>query len=332
MKPVKMPEQLIAEYTALMGDRVPEVYAMTKGAIWGLSAREQAFAERPSTATTWILNGHKGTLEKLPMLLASDRPPTSLELLSAVRNLFENLIWLRLFELGAEWGLRFYGRLLCDQIEDLRGLLSKNEEEAALFRKLAAEDDAIVDATISTIRTLDRSDETTIATLMDEQRDKQAELDARARRSFAIHASVAAFNGYEYQVHLIENKERRRIGERLTTLETRLREFEREIANKALFERYTSKFNWRGEAQRVGMVSEYDYLYRLTSRLLHSTPMNIITEKELIQAERTILLEYMIIGATDAIDIIERYDFPNRVKIAMIEIDEPDGADESIST
>lgn len=164
---------------------------------------------------------------------------------------------------------------------------------------------------------------------MDELRTKQAELDAIARRSFAIHAAAAAFNGYEYQVHLIEQRERQRIGERLTTIEAWVQDFKDEIADDTLFDRYTAKFNWRAEAQRVGMLSEYDYLYRLTSRLLHSTPMNIITEKELIEAERTILMEYMVIGATDALDIIERYDFPNRLNIAMIEIDEPNEADQS---
>lgn len=150
--PVKTPEHLIAEYADLTANRVPHASAMTGGAIWGLSGLEKAFGQRPSTSTSWILDAHQGTLEKLPMLLPSGRVPTSLELLSAVRNLFENLIWLKLFELGPEWGLRFYGRLLRDQIEDLNGLLSKNEEEAALFQELARQDSAIIDTTFSFVK------------------------------------------------------------------------------------------------------------------------------------------------------------------------------------
>lgn len=323
--PVKTPTALIREYRDLMGERLAHSLAMAKGASWGVYAREKAYGEKPNQSIVWILNAHVGTLDKLPRLLPEGRLPTSLELLSAVRNLFENLIWLRLFEQELEYGLKFYARLLEDQIEDLKGLLAKNEQEAALFRDLANEDDEIVATWAESIKALTLPDEDGIAAAQDVQRQSQKKLDAKARRSFSLHAAAAALNGFEYQIHLIKNKESKRIGDQLATIESRLNALRCEIADEARFRRITAKFVWRDEARRVGMLDQYDYLYRLTSRLLHSSPMNIITEKELSQAEQTLLLEYMFVAASDVLDIIDRFDFPNRTSIAMLEMQDAEG-------
>ncbi|GGD79839.1 hypothetical protein [Rhizobium anhuiense] len=320
--PVKSPTDLSLEFAELVQGRAAHAMAKVNGAIWGVSARERALGELPETSLTWILAAHKGTLEKLPLLLPLDRPPSSLELLSAARNLFENLVWLRLFELGSEWGLRFYGRLLQDEIEDLNGLLSKIETEAELFRELDKEDDAITDAWADALRALPLEDEDQVAAAQAEHQRQCAELDARARRTFSIYAAAAAYNGYGYQAHLLENKEQNRVRRQLAAIEARLEEFSKEIADEVLLKKYLSKFNWREEAKRVGMVAQYDYLYRLTSRLLHSGPMNIVTEKQLSDSEQTILLEYMVIGSTDVLDLIERYDFPGRVNLALFELED----------
>lgn len=133
------------------------------------------------------------------------------------------------------------------------------------------------------------------------------------------HAAAAAFNSYEYQVDLIEIRER--IGEQLLAIEGCLDTFKSELGDEEQFRKAISKFQLEGETMRVDMAAQYDFLHHLTSRLLHSSPMNIVTEKELSDAERTILLEYMVIGATDALEIIERYDFENRLEMVVFEID-----------
>ncbi len=84
--------------------------------------------------------------------------------------------------------------------------------------------------------------------------------------------------------------------------------------------RYLGKWNWRGEAQRVGMGDQYDFLYRLTSRLLHSSPMNIVTEKELTDGEKFTLLEYMVVSIEDTFWLIESFDFPGKIDGILIEM------------
>lgn len=68
------------------------------------------------------------------------------------------------------------------------------------------------------------------------------------------------------------------------------------------------------------MADQYDFLYRLTSRLLHATPMNMITEKELLEPERIMLLEYIVVTAEDILDAIEDFDFPGRMNLVAIEM------------
>lgn len=316
---VKAANDIENELRVILQERSAPIRAYVDGAIWGLSAREQTLGIKADTSISWVLAAHRGTLEKLSQLLTLNQNTSSIELLSVTRNLFENLVWLRLFGLGSEWGLRFYGRLLQDEIEDLQGLQSKIEAEAILFNELAKEDTKLHEAMLESLKTTPNPSDDLLATAQEKHSQAASELDARARRTFAIYAAAATLNGYSYQAYLLENNEKERLKAKMADIEARLKDFQNEVADEKLEKKYRAKFNWRNEAERVGMGEQYDYLYRLTSRLLHSSPMNIVTEKQLNEAERSILLEFLFIGVSDALDIIENYDFPDRLNLAIID-------------
>jgi hypothetical protein len=49
-------------------------------------------------------------------------------------------------------------------------------------------------------------------------------------------------------------------------------------------------WKWKKYAQKVGMLTDYRFIYAYTSRLLHAGPVNIVTEKVLGEDERFLLL------------------------------------------
>lgn len=314
---VKTTEDLSTEYRTLVGERLLLTTAHVNGALWGLNARAQALGAAPDTGVLWVLRAHLGTLEKLPGLLPADRVPSSLELLAAARNLFENLVWLKLFGIDPAWGVHFYGQLLQNEIDDLNGVIVKMAAEASLFRDFDAEESKLWDAFYEGLEDAGEALDETVKARNEQRAAHVAELDARARASFSVYAATATFNGYLWQAELIETQEIPRAKARLAEIQTLRAAFEAEVGDARLIARYQAQWKWRNEAERVGMAAQYDFFYRLTSRLLHATPMNIVTEKALTDGEQMLLLEYMVVGASQAIRLIEDFDFPGRVNLAL---------------
>jgi hypothetical protein len=150
------------------------------------------------------------------------------------------------------------------------------------------------------------------------ERRQREELDRAARRSFSLYAAAATFNGYSYQAHLLKSKEIPRYRAQRELIQQHLSTFEAEVADEQKLKRFLGKWQWRNEAERVGMQQHYDYLYRLSSRLLHATPMNVITEKDLSESERIVLLEYIVVATLDALDAIDAFDFPGLPATAVV--------------
>jgi len=88
---------------------------------------------------------------------------------------------------------------------------------------------------------------------------------------------------------------------------------------------WDARWNWKERADEVGLQHQYVFLYGYTSRLLHATPMNLITETTLSDAERMLLLEYIYVATRDALEEIERFDFPGKVGVLVVK-DDPEEA------
>lgn len=315
-------EQLTAEYRETVTSQVPLAVARTQGALrfYELKARVESLSD--NSDIFWILRAQIGTLEKLGALLPVDREPSSVELLAVARNLFENLVWLKLFLLDPCWGFFFYGQLLKNQQEDLSGMIAKLKDEVELFETLDAQDSTIIDEVYKDIGDVAEPTKEYIAERSKEFNQRKDELDRRARRTFALYAAAATFNGYSYQAHLLRTKVIPHWQEQLDLITRRMDAFKLEIKDQIKIDKYCGKWNWRGEAQRVKMAEQYDFLYRLTSRLLHATPMNIVTEKELLEGEKITLLEYIVVTVHDILEAIERFDFPGKINAIYVEVRE----------
>ena len=89
-------DSLIAEFRTEVHDKIPRMKAAVQGERCLLEARLLTQEQRNHSAVWWILSAHIGTLEKLSTMLRREGPYESFELLAVARNIFENLVWLRL--------------------------------------------------------------------------------------------------------------------------------------------------------------------------------------------------------------------------------------------
>lgn len=66
------------------------------------------------------------------------------------------------------------------------------------------------------------------------------------------------------------------------------------------------------------MENHYQFLYSFTSKLLHSTPLNLITPKSLNAQEVDMLLDYLRIGISKSHRLIENFSYPGKIKVLML--------------
>jgi len=316
----KTPQELLNEFFSVIEEKSELALSLTRGALKGLELESLAKAEPPRLEIEWILQAHIGTVEKIKSLLPRERLPSSLELISAARNIFENTVWLNLFEHNYEWGGRFYGIFLKENLDDISGLLQKLESEIALFEDAEAEDETITNSMITELKEAKGIDGDT-ATIIAKHDKRREALDQRVRRSFSLYAAASKFNGYSLQIHLLREKEIPRILDWQKKIVARREALRKWAGSDSRFDELSKMIRWRREAKLVGLESQYDYLYRLSSRLLHSGPMNIITEKQLTDQEQMVLLEYMVVAVRDVFELVERFDYPRRAKMFYVETD-----------
>src|ERR1700730_1021932 len=124
-------EQLLKEVRDLVGGREPMIRSRVSGKLFFLNPTFASEQERQYSPLIWILRAQMGTLDKLKGLLVRDGDYETFELLAIARNLFENLVWLRLFNRDAQYGLVFYEQLLIQQKQNTENMIAKVEGEVA---------------------------------------------------------------------------------------------------------------------------------------------------------------------------------------------------------
>lgn len=319
-------ESLITEFRTEVRDKIPLSRTAVEGARSWLEAGLFTKEQRNHSAVWWILSAHIGTLEKLATMLHREGPYESFELLSIARNIFENLVWLRLMNTDQQFGIVFYAQLLRNQIESGQALLRKVNDEASLFDEFANLDTDAIDATVVQLKKEGRlSNEEILREAITVQMQQSEQLDDLMRREFSLYASQATHNGYGYQAYLIRTKV-------IPEHEARLRELEdyKQLLDSklptlidALHVGFAtaSKWNWFERAHDVRMDGQYRFLYSFTSKLLHAIPLNIITAKELSSSEAIMVLDYIVISAVDLLKAIEDFNYPGQIKVIEIDND-----------
>lgn len=321
----RTPEHIRGEVAALIAARSPQARASAEGRLWALEAPSDDDARHSPHA--WILRAHIRILDRLDTLFAAQpSEPGTFELLALTRHLFESLVWARLFNRDAGYGLVYYRRLVAEQIDVQDQVIKKLTAEIEVFEKFEKLEKAASEETVNAALSKDQPNLEEVQNAQAEFHRRQAALDAEVRRGFALYGDDAQRHGFGFQAHLIrENALPRHHAHReeWTGYATAVDSTLAGLLSSECLSRATAKgWNWKDNATRVGMGAQYEYLYSLTSRLLHASPLNITTDHDLSESERVILHEYVFVAVGDMLDEIDKFRFDGQLDMVVINIEE----------
>lgn len=227
----------------------------------------------------------------------------TLGVISLTRYVFELLVWLRTIKQAPLKSLYFLMMSLKDGEAHTEEHIDQLKAEASFFDEMAKRDDHG-----SALRALQEThgENLTAEIVSAELRSRMDAIDLEARRHFSVYAPEAKINGYSFQAYLIRTKA---VVAAETDLEARRRlrtDFVNRFGQTLIDESGAGKrWNWADSSRTVGMMGEYEYIYRYTSRLLHATPASFYTSsKNLELAEMRVLLEYIYVRLLDVIDVV----------------------------
>lgn len=271
-----------------------------------LRAPEFALAFDNQNAHQWCLSVVGDSLIRLRILIDQNfNFVETLGIVAVSRYLFELSIWLKLFEKDERYGLVYYSQLIETQKSYYQSTLRQLHREVELLREFERRED-------------EKQEELLAKAGSPEDRAKiirsvGVSIDTEAARKFSIYSEQAKHNGYGFQAYLVEHKA-------TPPAETALHEIENEritfdskilprISDLALDKNGKKKrWKWNEKAREVGLQDEYDYIYALSSKLLHATPASITTnQKNLEPEEILIFLRYIEVKVSDVIDVSRTY-------------------------
>ncbi len=311
-------QKLQADIDREVNQKTSDLIMLTEGQLFTLGIQCSSLDH---SSIAWILRAQKGTLEKFQVLLPKASHETSLGLVALSRNLFENLVWLKLFNADPCYGIAFYQDLLNQQEQSHNQAINQARKEIAWFRELDKDDDLDLVAVDELIERLDSLTEEEQSLLNSKMHSTSAALDERADRQFSVYGEQAKSNGYGFQAHLIEKQVLPHHEQRLGTIRRHRTELEAALPSlltSAQIDMISQRWNWKKKACEVGMLDQYEFVYSFTSKLLHSGGINLITEKELSAGERDILLNYVRVANVHAHDEIERFTYPGQLLVRAV--------------
>lgn len=316
-------ETLISELSGLR-DRIPLLQARVNGRKYLEELKHATELELNHSAAYWVHLAHAGTLDKVAGLFNLNSSYETFALLAIARNIFENLVWLRLMHANLDYGLVFYSHLLRGQEEHHTGFIQKIRDEVELFEVADQIDGAAVTSAMNLIRSTDIPEDKVGAfrAALSHQTDM---LDEMIRREFSLYAEQATFKGYSFQAHLMRQKAIPAHEEQLALIRKSSADFSSALPTllDAKFQNLaTSKWNWFDRAKEANMEKHYRFVYGYTSRLLHSTPINVITDKSLSNEEQVIVLDYIVLACGDILSLIAQFTFPGMSEAMMINVDD----------
>lgn len=226
--------------------------------------------------------------------------------LATARYIFELSVWLRLFQLDSRYGLVYFDELLQIQERYYRDTKAHLRREKSLLESFADRENerqgrALEDFKASPVT---EPDPTRLASTLQAISD---DVDAEAARHFSIYADAARTNGYGFQAHLIETKVLPTVEKALADIADEREAFEATVAPEIKALR-PSRWQWRSMADKVGAVSEYDYIYSFASKLLHAILVSITTKRKNLEPdEMEVFLKYIDVTIADILTVGRNY-------------------------
>lgn len=284
------------------------------------------FQEIPSESNVnspvvWILRAQKGTLEKFKILLPTASKETSFGLVALARNLFENLVWLKHFNIDKSYGIAFYRDLLNQQGQSQRQSIAQARYESEWYKELEREDGPDIEAAgdlLDRVETLSDDEKNLLRERINRKSDA---LDAKVNEEFTIYGDQAKVNSYGYQSHLIRTKIIPHHEERLKIIDEHSSAFESIIPSilpQDKIDMISRRWVWKDRSIAVGMKNQYEFIYSFTSKILHCGGMSLITETKLDEGERKILLNFIRVCTKDAHIEIDKFRYSGQVMVRAV--------------
>lgn len=281
-----------------------------------MSAMEEALnpKEPQYSGDFWVIAAYRNALVRLRLIIENDLfSLETLNVLATTRYVFEMLVWLRVLNQDAEYGLVFYYQTIEKQIQHFRDYRAKLANEISILNALGEEENDLFQDRVQKLA--DDPPPLTAERVSEETTSIMSEIDRKARRAFCLYAESARHNGYGFQAELIRTKAIPHVDTQIDELLAKKKAFV-DICSDPVKTKLTERWNWKKKATLARMQDQYEFIYSYTSRLLHATPASILTDqKNLKPQEMLVFLDYIYVSMLDALELAARlnrsYDVPD---------------------
>jgi hypothetical protein len=256
-------------------------------------------SERKHDTIYWKYYAYQHLLIKLRLIIENNfRFVETLSLLATVRYVFEALVWLRVLRKDDRYGLVAYHHLGSISVQQAKEQKRKMEDEIHFYEKLAKDEQAMIEE-MAKSRNAGRD-------LGKRFQFISEEVDRRARREFNLYADQAKVNGYSFQAFLLREKGLPQVEERMAIVAKEQADFESRVPGN-IRPLTKQRWNWKAQAESVGMGKQYEFIYSHTSRMLHATPFSFAVHQKNLEFEEVhMLLEYLYVSLLDSVETVEK--------------------------
>lgn len=281
-----------------------------------LKALQTNNSSNKSDPNFWCTEATKSALVKLGLIIENNfNSIESMGVLATTRYIFELSVWIKLFNLNSYYGLFYYDDLVKTQEKYWKNQEKQILTEIKIFKEIASEENELLKQEINKVKLI-KNEEDRNKAAYNLANTVQRIIDDKAARHFSIYAEQAKMNGYSFQAHLIEQQILPQIKNKLITLKDDLLHLDKivlliqkekpELIAKKKLE--LKNITWSEKAKLVNMKNEYDFIYSLTSTLLHATPSSLTTNMmDLDLSEILIFLKFINVSIQDIIDLAKTY-------------------------
>lgn len=217
-------------------------------------------------------------------------------LLAVTRYMFELTVWHKLMSADKRDARIYHHEVIVGQQNYYKDQKDHLEKEMAFLDDYGKLEDDLFELALESKT---RSDPTAVASIM-------TDIDEEVSRKFSIYGENARTNGYCFQAYLIQTKVLPQIQQRIDELKIEMDWYKAEIPDD-IATRVRKRWNWKDEAKKVAMTSEYDFIYCYTSKLIHATPFSLSTNQQNLDVtEMRLFLKYIYIRMQDIIRSISK--------------------------
>jgi hypothetical protein len=286
----KSTNQRIANIVSEIKKLIPELDKLSKYFREGIFS-EDNYNFNKYSGDDWRRNAFGNALIRLRIFTEQNfQFVETMGLVAVARYIFELSVWLHLLDNDNNYGLVYYHNLMQTQLRFYEDTLNHHKREVILLKDFENKDKNSNQLAVEKIK----SDKDMNAEEVKELFAKSmADVDEEASRKFSLYLDDAKTNGYGFQAYLVEKKAIPSIENSISAIEKEIKAFKASLSKKQK-KIFPKRWQWRLMAGKVGLLTEYDYIYSYASKLLHATPASLTTDqKNLDPKEMYLYMRYI---------------------------------------